>query len=410
MRKSGKWALVLGLMAAAPGLGQAAPWSRTDEASPPAAAGSKTAAKADNQKKADEIALALRNARLQGYDIEIEYSNGVATLRGRVTDPKQKEKATKVIERISGIQSVNNELALAPKPTASQRLRGDAGGVQQAAVREEAPRRPAAGRRPGPSSSGIEQASFESRGPSRGQIQQVNFEPAAFEAPSGGEVQPAGDDQAMAEQVGAALAAANFDGYDMEVRFRQGQVILTGTVGTMSERAAAERVASQVPGVVGVQNNLRPTKEAMPQAAMMGPQGPMMGPQGPMMGPQGPIHPAAYQAGMMPPGAPMPMGPGVPAPPGYGHPGSGASQAVYNAPYMPEYAWPSYAQYPNSAAVNYPSQYSASAWPYIGPFYPYPQVPLGWRDATLRWDDGQWSLQFNQRTDKWWWFLSPKNW
>ena len=104
----------------------------------------------------------------------------------------------------------------------------------------------------------------------------------------------------------------------------------------------------------------------------------------------------------------MPMGPG--APPGYGHPGAGASQAVYNNPSLPDYAWPSYAQYPNSAAVNYPTQYSASAFPYIGPFYPYPQVPLGWRDATLRWDDGQWNLMFRTRTDKWWWFVNPNNW
>ena len=105
------------------------------------------------------------------------------------------------------------------------------------------------------------------------------------------------------------------------------------------------------------------------------------------------------------------MGPGAPPyPPAYGNPGMGASQAVYNSPSMPDHAWPSYAQYPNSAAVSYPQQYSASAWPYIGPFYPYPQVPLGWRDATLRWDDGQWNLMFKPRTDRWWWFFNPNNW
>ncbi len=48
---------------------------------------------------------------------------------------------------------------------------------------------------------------------------------------------------------------------------------------------------------------------------------------------------------------------------------------------LPAYAWPSYAAHPNYAAVTYPGQYSASAWPYIGPFYPYPQVPLGWRKS-----------------------------
>ncbi|MDR2704501.1 MAG: BON domain-containing protein, partial [Planctomycetaceae bacterium] len=54
----------------------------------------------------------------------------------------------------------------------------------------------------------------------------------------------------------------------------------------------------------------------------------------------------------------------------------------YNQPNLPDYAWPTYACYPNYAEVCYPKQYSPKAWPYIGPFYPYPQVPLGWRKTT----------------------------
>jgi hypothetical protein len=68
-----------------------------------------------------------------------------------------------------------------------------------------------------------------------------------------------------------------------------------------------------------------------------------------------------------------------------------------DAPSLPCYAWPTYAAHPNYAAVTYPGQYSASTWPYIGPFYPYPQVPLGWRKVTLEWDDGWWWLDFNNR-------------
>jgi hypothetical protein len=83
---------------------------------------------------------------------------------------------------------------------------------------------------------------------------------------------------------------------------------------------------------------------------------------------------------------------------------------MYNQPNVPQYAWPSYAPPDNSAAITYPSQYDASAWPYIGPYYPYPQVPLGWRKATLEWDDGSWNLKFNSRTDRWWWFMNPHNW
>ena len=77
--------------------------------------------------------------------------------------------------------------------------------------------------------------------------------------------------------------------------------------------------------------------------------------------------------------------------------GAGAPPARYDEPQMPAYAWPSYASHPNYAAVTYPKQYAASAWPYIGPFYPYPQVPLGWRKVSLEWDDGWWMLDFKDR-------------
>lgn len=95
-----------------------------------------------------------------------------------------------------------------------------------------------------------------------------------------------------------------------------------------------------------------------------------------------------YQADVVS-GQPMPM-----------HmPGSGVGMAParYDHPSMPGYAWPSYAAHPNYAAVTYPKQYSPSAWPYIGPFYPYPQVPLGWRKVQLEWDDGWWFLDFRAR-------------
>ena len=90
-------------------------------------------------------------------------------------------------------------------------------------------------------------------------------------------------------------------------------------------------------------------------------------------------------------GAPM----GVPAATMGSHkPGAMGQTVSYDNPQMPGYAWPSYAAYPNYAGLTYPRQYSPSAWPYIGPFYPYPQVPLGWRKVTLEWDDGWWFLDF----------------
>jgi len=76
--------------------------------------------------------------------------------------------------------------------------------------------------------------------------------------------------------------------------------------------------------------------------------------------------------------------------------------ARYDQPCLPNYAWPSYAAYPNYASVTYPKQYSPTAWPYIGPFYPYPQVPMGWRKVTLEWDSGWWFLDFKDQPASCW--------
>ena len=84
-------------------------------------------------------------------------------------------------------------------------------------------------------------------------------------------------------------------------------------------------------------------------------------------------------------GGPLPEGPA-----GGGAGGAGAM------PGNPNYAWPSYAPYPNFSAVGYPTAYPWQAWPNIGPFYPYPEVPLDWRAVTLRWDDGIWWLDFKK--------------
>ena len=105
-----------------------------------------------------------------------------------------------------------------------------------------------------------------------------------------------------------------------------------------------------------------------------------------------PAQHAAYQAAV----AAQAQG-GGPVPMHFPGSGVGIAPARYDHPHMPGHAWPSYASYPNYAAVTYPKQYSPTAWPYIGPFYPYPQVPLGWRKVTLEWDDGWWMLDFKDR-------------
>lgn len=106
---------------------------------------------------------------------------------------------------------------------------------------------------------------------------------------------------------------------------------------------------------------------------------------------QPPVYGESYGSGASAPPAPVAYGGGPIA-------GGPVAGGVPSGPAdLPGYAWPSYAASPNYGAVSYPRQHSASAWPYIGPFYPYPQVPLGWRKVTLEWDDGWWQLDFNDK-------------
>ncbi|QDV28160.1 periplasmic protein [Planctopirus ephydatiae] len=404
MRKYGQWVLTLGLLASIPNVGTAAPWSSKDE---PAA----TKSTSSNQKMAEDVAAALKQARLQGFDIEIACKGGVATLKGKVTDPKQRDKASQVVERVPGVKSVNNELVVVDAKAVAARkgaqAAGPAAAPKQAVTRNEMP--------PEDFGRGVQQAGGAMNAP-RQNIQQVNFEAGV-------------SNQQMAEQIAQSLTSAQLDGYDIEIRYQSGVVTLDGSVPTMAQKVAATRACQATSGVAQVQNNLVCTEERAPAGGAQPVGYPQMAPQmapqmgrpmaGPGMPPQ--VYGAAYQGapqggpGMGGPGMgamPGPMGgpAGMPMAMGPGMPGGGAPGAMYNNASMPDHAWPSYAQYPNYAAVTYPQQYSASAFPYIGPFYPYPQVPLGWRKASLEWDDGYWNLKFRSRTDKWWWFLSPNNW
>lgn len=136
----------------------------------------------------------------------------------------------------------------------------------------------------------------------------------------------------------------------------------------------------------------RPTGNAMPR-----PMGPQQASAARHAGMQGRPMPASYCGPCAGGGGGYAGGGMGPMPAGHVPGGSvgGAMGVSYDSPQMPCYAWPSYASHPNYAALTYPKQYSPTAWPYIGPFYPYPQVPLGWRKVCLEWDDGWWHLDFS---------------
>ena len=73
-----------------------------------------------------------------------------------------------------------------------------------------------------------------------------------------------------------------------------------------------------------------------------------------------------------------------------------------NPPKMPPYAWPTYAPYNNYSRVAYPLAYPYNAWPFIGPNYPFPKVPLGWRSVKLEFDDGYWWFSKTATKYNWW--------
>lgn len=235
--------------------------------------------------------------------------------------------------------------------------------------------------------------------------------------------------QEVANQIAKSLRKANLQGYDIDITYKNGVAVLNGAVASPEQKLAATKAATSIKGVSRVDNRLavvdasaRKAPSGVEQASFT--PAPAARPSAPARQPvrrvnfqenegQEPVQvPVGDPSGM----APVPYGgpQGAPvypaAPPQAYAPQAGGTHVVYNQPNMPNYAWPSYAAYPNYAAVTYPTQYSASAWPYIGPFYPYPQVPLGWRKAQLEWDDGYWQLNFRPRTDRWWWFLDHRNW
>lgn len=409
------WILGLGIMAA-PGV----VWGGPNEF--PTAPAKTAQAARSNQELANDVAAVLRSARLAGSNIDIVCGNGVCKLTGQIANAQQKAMASKLVGTVRGVDRVDNQLELIASRTPVQQAAYDqtqkGNFVQQVGFTK-----PSCGTSgcTDPSCGSCGTAPAMSAFPTPGAPSNAIMQASANSAPKVG-------NQEVAERIGVALRQANLGDQPIVIRYKNGKVVLAGSVATKEHKALAEQVAGSVYGVGQVENQLQVGSimqaAAYQQGAAGGQAGPMGTPPmppGPMgAGPMGPMGPAAGgypmpQGGGYPGGAPgmgYPGGPGgMPGPPPqYGMPGPGANPTLYNNPAMPPYAWPAQAQYPNSAAIQYPKQYSASAWPYIGPYYPYPQIPLGWRKASLEWDDGHWMLDFDSKTDRWWWFVDPKNW
>jgi hypothetical protein len=179
----------------------------------------------------------------------------------------------------------------------------------------------------------------------------------------------AAGNQELADRVANGLRLSGATrGSDVDVATQDGIVTLAGKVRSIEQADAMVRAAIRVPGVKRVNNEMKLGAITPVQALSPMPNSFPVAMNNPPMG-------AMPQ---MIPSEPVPLsGPASPSVEPYG-------------PHMPPFAWPTYAPYPNASRVAYPEAYPYNAFPYIGPYYPFPKVPLGWRSVKLEWEDGHW--------------------
>jgi hypothetical protein len=192
--------------------------------------------------------------------------------------------------------------------------------------------------------------------------------------------------QATANAVASVLKSSRtLSAYRIEIETNNGVVTLAGSVPNASQKREAIALVNKVSGVTGVVDQIRVVDARVRRAQYqmaMGHHGAAAG--APMY--EGAAIESAPTTAPAPDGSPVPEGPA----------GVGVGMGAGGTANMPNYAWPSYAPAGNFSAVGYPTAYPWQAWPNIGPFYPYPEVPQDWRAVTLRWDDGIWWLDFKK--------------
>ncbi|QDV43672.1 periplasmic protein [Stieleria neptunia] len=352
---------------------------------------------------AEEIMTRLKGSRdsgvLKDFTLDMKVDQGVVLFRGSVSESEQKQLVLSAAEGVEGIAKVVDEVAVkAAKPAEPQ-------AVEPAVAESDQSLRNMLSADLFQPSEGIAEApqSVAALEIAPGQIQTT----AAVELAA-----PAGmSDQQVVAGVVQALGAAQKDGrlkgFGVDVKCLDGIVSIEGRAGSPEQRQRIISIAESAPGVQGIDQAI--TVIGQPAPTLSRPAGvpaqlasnrmaPVNVDQVPAMA--SPYHmnqpvPVAQAATpvMGSPAMGMPMQ-GTPVAMNHG---AGMGAPRYDAPNLPNYAWPGYASYPNYAALTYPQQYSPSAWPYIGPFYPYPQVPMGWRKVSLEWDDGWWFLDFTDR-------------
>ncbi len=387
------------------------------------AASGPLAAQAGDREIAEQIIQKLKVQRdsgaLKDFSLDLKVDKGVALLRGSVRDAAHKDNMIAAAKGIEGVSQVVDEITvITPAPTAvasqsnespkSTEPTKDSFSFKQALAASKPTLTPLA-----PAPAVVQQAMEIGVDPSSaawelpGQVQV-----AAANEPASSENADQSITSAVVATLGNAQRQGRLKGFGVDVNTQDGRVHLSGRASSQQHRQLITQLVRQTPGVVDVIEEITVTGGAAAnEMAHPAPLQPVPGGFAPTIhGVSTPVAGGGFEAQVAPyrmptAGGEMPAQPvgmhmhGGPVQTPYPMaPYAGANAAPrYEQPYLPNYAWPGYAAYPNYAAVTYPQQYSPSAWPYIGPFYPYPQVPLGWRKVSLEWDDGWWFLDFTDR-------------
>jgi osmotically-inducible protein OsmY len=409
--------------------------------------------RADDRQIAQEIVQQLQKHKdtgeLKGFGIDLQVEQGVVRLEGRVSTANQQRLALDTVRRVEGVKQVVNKLTVTGKPFSQSqtavnkpvakgaynaslaKLKGALGVNRSTPATLTSAQAVADAEAAAKLAEKDQEIARQVAGALKSQKENGNLKGFRVNlSVDRGTVWLEGDVASRDQRLMVLDAARRIPGVkqvvnELEIRKQNPALLVSQTTEPASQSGAAAapqvtpipvaEVAPEVTPIPVAETKPAPVAEAAPQvipeavvAAKPATPAPAVGTAVAPQQPQGLAAAPATQLAQVPAtyrqvGQPVPMTYVAQVqPPAYvpGHAASVPSPVArtrYDHPQMPSYAWPTYASHPNYAAVTYPKQYSPTAWPYIGPFYPYPQVPLGWRKVTLEWDDGWWQLDFKNR-------------
>ena len=305
-----------------------------------------------NQQQAQAIADRLSD-KYPDYTINVRYNSGTATLNGELYSQEQVADAVSYVKSLPGVDRVNNNLKV----------------IQKRAAQLDAV-------------------------PMTSRLGNNNVHAAVSEPPAAQSVsQPS-----VAQQPVQPNAITQVSGRQQ----MQGAIDFTQQIPSASTTAPAPTTQSvPVPTLTPPPAVPTPTLEPTVQVSYVDtPQDPKLAPSvssfSPPFSPTPGISTSQNEVYSAQQPYDVSMNGNMPLPMGHQAPTMGR----YDQPNVPNYAWPTYAAPNNYSEVAYPRLYCPQAAPYIGPFHPYPQVPLEWRKVTLEWHDGYWWLDFDDGTAK----------